>query len=359
MKLTMELGPKSYDIHIEKGSLQEAASYVLPHLKGQQIAILTDDHVDHHYGKALMENLKEAGVKVFKMVIPPGEASKSIEQALVLYQELAEHNFGRKDLLVTLGGGVIGDLGGYIAATWLRGVDFYQIPTSLLAQVDSSIGGKVAIDLPYGKNLVGAFHQPKGVLIDEETLRTLEEKYFIDGMAEVIKYGAVFDETFFRLLEEEAYTLSSIRKGQSMGSVLQRCCAFKKAVVEEDEFEQGPRALLNFGHTIGHGIEKVQEYQGYSHGEAVSIGMCRIAKAGEALGWTEKGTYPRLLDLCRSTGLPTDLPEGLVDPVVQAMTLDKKAQGTSIRLILLRRIGAGYLQDENIENLRHILGKGL
>lgn len=359
MILTMDLGEKSYPIQIEKGCLSQAATTILPHLKGNKVAILTDTNVDGHYGDLVLHSFLEQGIQVFKIVLPPGESSKSIEMAMKVYNRLAEEGFSRKDLLITLGGGVIGDLGGYCAATWQRGVDFYQIPTSLLAQVDSSIGGKVAIDLPYGKNLVGAFHQPKGVLIDPDTLKTLEEKYFIDGMAEVIKYGAIFDAAFFQTLEEEAFTLEKVQHGQSMDQVLYQCCQFKKAVVEEDEREQGRRALLNFGHTLGHGLEKVQAYQGYSHGEAVAIGMCLIAAAGESLGWTASGTYERLLKLCKATGLPTVFPVALKEEVLLAMEADKKAQGSSIKLILLKEIGQSYIVEVEKKQLSDILARGI
>ena len=359
MTLKVDLGEHSYEINIEKGSLGRAADFVMPQLRGDMVAILTDRNVDRHYGELVLRSFQDRGVLAFKIVIEPGEASKSITSALDIYRELLEHGFGRKDLLVTMGGGVIGDLGGYCAATYLRGVDFFQIPTSLLAQIDSSIGGKVAIDLPYGKNLVGAFYQPKGVLIDEETLCTLEEKYFIDGMAEAVKYGAIFSEEFFTYLEEQSFTLEKVRAGASMEKVIHDCCDFKRIVVEEDEKEQGRRALLNFGHTVGHAIEKVQEYKGYSHGEAVAIGMCVISRAGEALGLTEAGTTERILRLVRATGLPEEFPLPLKEEVIDAMSLDKKAQGKGIKIIWLERIGESFIREESKDQLANILEKGV
>lgn len=359
MILGVELGDKRYDIVIEKNSLNKAGEIIRPFLRGSKIALLTDRNVDKYYGSLVMKSLQGNGIEVIKYVIEPGESSKNIDVAMDIYKFLLENGMGRKDMLVALGGGVIGDLAGYCAATYLRGIDFFQIPTSLLAQIDSSIGGKVAIDLPYGKNLVGAFYQPKGVLIDESTLITLEEKFFIDGMAEAIKYGAIFSEEFFSYLESEHFDLESVRNGKSMEKVIFECCNFKRIVVEEDEHENGRRALLNFGHTIGHGIEKVEKFVGHSHGEAVAIGMCLIAKAGEAMGLTEIGVYERLSQLVEKTGLPAKFPIRIKEEVVQAMGYDKKAQGGCINLIMLSNIGKGFIMEEKKENLMNIIDRGI
>ncbi len=359
MILKVALGEKSYDIVIEKNSLTKAGNLIKPFLKGDKIVIITDENVDKYYGDLVLNSFLKEGLVVEKLVIKPGESSKSIDQAMEIYKFLLDKGVGRKDLLVALGGGVVGDLVGYCAATYLRGIDFYQIPTSLLAQIDSSVGGKVAIDLPYGKNLVGAFYQPKGVLIDEMTLTTLEEKYFIDGMAEAIKYGAIFSEEFFSYLETEAFTLLDVRFGKSMEKVIYQCCNFKRIVVEEDQFENGRRALLNFGHTIGHGIEKVEGFVGHSHGEAVGIGMCLIAKIGEYLGVTDTGTYERLRKLVEQTGLPVEFPVNIKVEVVDAMGYDKKAQGKGIKLIMLSGIGKSFILEEKKENLMNLVNRGI
>ncbi len=359
MILGVELGEKSYNIVIEKNSLSKAGVIIYPFLRGSKIALVTDKNVDKYYGDLVLKSLMSEGVEVVKYVIEPGEASKNIEVAMDIYKFMLDNGMGRKDMLVALGGGVIGDLVGYCAATYLRGIDFFQIPTSLLAQIDSSIGGKVAIDLPYGKNLVGAFYQPKGVLIDESTLATLEEKFFIDGMAEAIKYGAIFSEEFFSYLELENFNLESISAGKSMEKVIFECCNFKRIVVEEDEHENGRRALLNFGHTVGHGIEKVEKFVGHSHGEAVAIGMCLIAKAGEAMGVTKAGVYERLKNLVKKTGLPSRFPVNIKDEVVKAMGYDKKAQGSSINLIMLSEIGKSFIMEEKKENLMNIIDRGI
>jgi 3-dehydroquinate synthase len=351
MILGVELGEKSYDIVIEKNSLSRAGVIIHPFLRGSKITLVTDRNVYKYYGDMVSAAIRDVGIEVVKYVIEPGEASKNIDVAMDIYKFMLENGMGRKDMLVALGGGVIGDLVGYCAATYLRGIDFFQIPTSLLAQIDSSIGGKVAIDLPYGKNLVGAFYQPKGVLIDESTLTTLEEKFFIDGMAEAIKYGAIFSEEFFSYLESE--------NGKSMEQVIFECCNFKRIVVEEDEHENGRRALLNFGHTVGHGIEKVENFIGHSHGEAVAIGMCLIAKAGESLGVTEAGVYERLRKLVKKTGLPSGFPVRIKDEVVVAMGYDKKAQGSSINLIMLNKIGKSFIMEEKKENLMNIIDRGI
>lgn len=359
MILGVNLGEKYYDIVIEKNSLSKAGVIIQPFLRGSKIALVTDKNVDKYYGELVMSSIQKSGVEVVKYVVEPGEASKNIDVAMDIYKFMLEAGMGRKDMLVALGGGVIGDLVGYCAATYLRGIDFFQIPTSLLAQIDSSIGGKVAIDLPYGKNLVGAFYQPKGVLIDESTLTTLEEKFFIDGMAEAIKYGAIFSEEFFAYLESENFDLESVRNSKSMEKVIYECCNFKRIVVEEDEHENGKRALLNFGHTVGHGIEKVEKFVGHSHGEAVAIGMCVIAKAGEALGVTEAGVYDRLRVLVEKTGLPSKFPIDIKEAVVKAMGYDKKAQGSIINLIMLSEIGKSFIMEEKKENLMNIIDKGI
>ena len=359
MILKVDLKEKSYDIVIEKDSLKRAGEIIRPFLRGSKVVIVTDKNVDKYYGDLVQSSFEGKGIEVEKYVIEPGESSKNIDKAMDIYKFLLDKGVGRKDMLVALGGGVIGDLVGYCAATYLRGIDFFQIPTSLLAQIDSSIGGKVAIDLPYGKNLVGAFYQPKGVLIDESTLTTLEEKFFIDGMAEAIKYGAIFSDEFFAYLESEAFSLESVRTGKRMETVIFECCNFKRIVVEEDEHENGRRALLNFGHTVGHGIEKVEKFVGHSHGEAVAVGMCVIAKAGESLGVTEAGTYERLKTLVEQTGLPSKFPEVLKEEVVKAMGYDKKAQGSGIKLIMLSKIGKSFIMEEKKENLMNIIDRGI
>lgn len=359
MILRVDLRENSYDIVIEKNSLRRAGEIIRPFLRGGKVVVVTDKNVDKYYGELVLSSLKDEGIEAEKYVIEPGESSKNIDKAMDIYKFLLDQGVGRKDMLVALGGGVIGDLVGYCAATYLRGIDFFQIPTSLLAQIDSSIGGKVAIDLPYGKNLVGAFYQPKGVLIDESTLTTLEEKFFIDGMAEAIKYGAIFSEEFFGYLEVENFNLESVRAGKSMEKVIFECCNFKRIVVEEDEHENGRRALLNFGHTVGHGIEKVEKFTGHSHGEAVAVGMCVIAKAGESLGVTKAGTFERLKKLVEQTGLPYEFPAGMKEDVVKAMGYDKKAQGSGIKLIMLSEIGVSFIMEEKKENLMNILDRGI
>ena len=277
MKLDVNLGINSYAIHIEKNSLKNLGERVSAVFKGEKIAIVTDENVNSFYGQKVETVLKEWGFTVEKFVLPAGEKTKTIERALILYNKMLGAGISRKDLVITLGGGVIGDLGGFVAATYLRGIDFIQVPTSLLAQIDSSVGGKVGVDLPAGKNLVGAFHQPKAVFIDSSTLNTLPTKFFIDGMGEAIKYGAIFDKELFELMKKNNYKKENI-ESLNMDELIEWCCFWKKTVVEEDEKEAGRRALLNFGHTFAHGIEKVEGYEGYTHGEAVAIGMCTSTK---------------------------------------------------------------------------------
>lgn len=358
MKLDVNLGINSYAILIEKNSLKDLGQTIKGVFSGQKIAVITDENVNGFYGDLVETSLKAGGFEVMKFVLPPGEKTKTMDSAMILYDKLLKAGISRKDLLLTLGGGVIGDLGGFVAATYLRGIDFVQVPTSLLAQIDSSVGGKVGVDLPMGKNLVGAFHQPKAVFIDSQTLSTLPEKFFIDGMGEAVKYGAIFDKDLFELMKKNNYKKEHLDK-LDMDALIERCCYWKKTVVEVDEKEAGRRALLNFGHTFAHGIEKVQNYVGYTHGEAVAIGMCTITKGSEALGMTEKGTYEQLKALVISLGLPSEFPSELKEPVLEALWYDKKVVGSHINLILLKKMGESYMEKMTKEQVEEILSKGL
>ena len=293
-----------------------------------KIVIVTDENVDPLYGTGAIAALSNFRVK--KIVLPAGEQTKSLTWLEYLYNEFIEFGLTRKDVIIALGGGVIGDLTGFAAATFLRGVPFIQIPTSLLAQVDSSIGGKVAIDLPHGKNLVGAFYQPQLVLINTNFLKTLPPRVFSDGMAEVIKYGAINDREFSATLSSGDFDVSD---------VVQRCCAIKASVVEQDEFDTGKRIILNFGHTIGHAIEQYYNYERYMHGEAVAIGMYQITLASEILDLTEKGTADAIKTALMTFNLPyeLDIPQ---DKLLEGILKDKKTEASHINLVLLDNIGS-------------------
>ncbi|MDE6614733.1 MAG: 3-dehydroquinate synthase, partial [Clostridia bacterium] len=282
--------------------------------------------------------LLERGYDCKLMVLPAGEPTKSIKSITPIYSSMLEFNLTRKDLIITLGGGVIGDLGGFVASTYLRGVDFVQVPTSLLAQVDSSVGGKVAVDLPEGKNLVGSFYQPKLVFIDTSALDDLPEAFYIDGMAEVIKYGCIKEEKLFNLLEGIKSRDEFMKNAEE---IIYTCCDIKRRVVEVDEKDNGERMLLNFGHTYGHAIEKYYNFTGYSHGQAVAIGMVFISAISEKLGQTEKGTTERIVKILKQYGLPT---QDKVEPkdVISAILNDKKNFGKKLHVVLLEKIGKSF-----------------
>ena len=304
--LPVSLGDRSYDIHIAPGRLDDTGKlcqHVLP--RATRLAVVTDDTVGGLYAHRLLQSLWARGYTASVISLPAGEQTKSLHNLGVLYDSFMEMGLTRTDAVVALGGGVVGDLAGFAAATILRGVDFVQVPTTLLAQVDSSVGGKVAIDLPAGKNLAGAFWQPRLVVMDPEVLDTLEDKTFSDGMAEVIKYGCIRDAAFFRALEK---TPSRRAVMENIESVLYTCCDLKRAVVEKDERDTGERMVLNFGHTLGHAYEKAGHYETWTHGQAVAAGMCLAARLGAALGVTPAGVPERVEALVSAFGLPTRIP---------------------------------------------------
>ena len=293
MELVVDLGERSYPIIIEDNLLDRIDEEIQKVFKGNKVFILTDENVNKFYGDRISSKLLEAGYDVRSLALPAGEETKSFFTLPEVYNALLDFNLTRSDLIITLGGGVIGDLGGFVASTYLRGVSFVQIPTSLLAQVDSSVGGKVAVDLEKGKNLVGSFYHPKLVLIDPLLLKTLEKRFLIDGMAEVIKYGCIKDNTLFEYLNDTEV----IEVINNIGTIIHRCCDIKREVVEKDEKDTGERMLLNFGHTIGHAIEQYYNYSKYTHGEAVAIGMYNISLISEERGITEEGTSKKIKNI--------------------------------------------------------------
>ncbi len=328
-KIAVNLGKNSYDIHIEKGILGRVGDYV----RAKKTAVITDENVDKYYGEKVMSSL---GGEVRKLVLPAGEETKSFAHLQRVYDFLLDFKITRSDRIVALGGGVIGDLTGFAAATVLRGVPYIQVPTSLLAQVDSSVGGKVAVNSPYGKNLIGAFYQPKAVLIDPDCLNTLDPRFFADGMAEVIKYGCIRDAALFERLER-----GGIDGG--MEDVIARCCDIKRSVVEVDEFDTGERMILNFGHTLGHAIENYYQYKNYTHGEAVAIGMYHISLIGEQKGVTPPGVAERIKAVLEKYRLPHRLDVGK-SALKNAMLLDKKSESDEINIIFLDKIGNAVIK---------------
>lgn len=344
--LFVDLGENSYNIFIEKGLLNNLGNEIKNIYNGNKIFVITDENVNKYYGEKIIKSLEDVGFTTRIMVLPAGEATKSFNTLPKVYDELLKFKLTRKDLIITLGGGVIGDLGGFVASTFLRGVAFIQVPTSILAQVDSSVGGKVAVDLQKGKNLVGSFYQPKGVFIDPEVLETLPNKFYKDGMGEVIKYGCIKDKDLFDKLD----SLSSREEVmKNIEEIIYKCCYIKKDVVERDERDLGERMLLNFGHTLGHAVEAYYDYKGYIHGEAVSIGMYNITLESENIGITKKGTAKKIKEILKRYGLPYEMNLEHNEKILETITLDKKNLGNRLKVILLKDIGDSIIHDTTPE----------
>ncbi len=334
---------KGYEILIEKGIISSSGDYIKEISKAKKVCLISDTNVYPLYKDKVIKSLEENGFKVIKYVFEAGESSKTIQTVTKMVEFMAENALTRNDLVVALGGGVCGDMAGFAASIYLRGIEFVQIPTSLLAQVDSSVGGKTAVDLPQGKNLCGAFHQPCLVLIDPDTLKTLTPKYFSDGMAEAIKMGCIKSASLFEKIEKEDAK-------EIIEDIIYECVSLKATVVENDEKEKGERALLNFGHTAGHAIEKLHNFTTISHGEAVGIGMVIVTKASEANGITEKGTADRIIKVLEKYNLKTEDTNSLKD-IITAMNSDKKRTGTAINFILLYSIGESFINPINNEEI--------
>lgn len=342
LRLDVELGERSYPILIGSGVLHSAPEHVRA-LQPSQAVIITHPQLAEWYGKPLQQRLEQDGIPAHVLTVPPGERTKRWEVVGRLLRQMAQLALDRRCLVVALGGGVIGDLAGFVAACYLRGVRYVQIPTTLLAQVDSSVGGKTGVNLPEGKNLVGAFHQPVLVLIDTDTLKTLSRRHFRAGLAEVLKYGIIADEALWGMVNAEA---SNLRHGQSarLAEIIYRCCQIKARVVSEDETEQGIRAILNFGHTVGHALEALSGYSSLLHGEAVSIGMVSAALVGEVAGVTPPGTAEQIAQALRQLGLPVALPGDVeFESLLPVMARDKKARDGQLRFVLIERIGQACL----------------
>lgn len=340
-KIDVKVESGSYPILIKNGLIDEIGQEIRNIYKGKKLAIVTDTNVDGFYGEKVSKAISKEGFEVFKIVVNAGEESKSFDTLIQVYNKLLDFKINRGDIIVALGGGVIGDMAGFAASTFLRGIPFIQVPTTLLAQVDSSVGGKVAVDLPRGKNLVGSFYQPKAVFIDPELLGTLNEKFFNDGMGEVIKYGAIKDKELFDNLmsyESKEELLKEIDK------IIFTCCSIKAAIVEADEKDTGDRMLLNFGHTIGHAVEQFFRYTKYSHGEAVAMGMYAITKLGEALAMTESGASEAVKAVLIKYNLPWTLPEIKSEDIIETIGHDKKNIGDSMNFILIESIGKSFIQ---------------
>ena len=333
--LRVNLPGREYDIICERGALDRVGSLVRPLLRGKLAAIVTDSNVEPLYASRVARSLHLSGFQAAILEIPAGETSKCPEVLSEVWEQLMDVGLTRSDAVIALGGGVVGDLAGFAAATILRGVDFVQIPTTLLAQVDSSVGGKVAVDLRAGKNLAGAFYQPKLVVMDPACLETLPDRVFSDGMAEVIKYGCIWDRGLFDAISNLG---SRERIMADIGKIVLACCDIKRQVVEQDELDTGLRMLLNFGHTLGHVYEKAYNYETYTHGEAVAAGMVKAARIGARLGITTGDAAEEIAAVLRKFGLPTGIEATKAD-YAETLTKDKKGDGEDISFIALREIG--------------------
>ncbi len=334
--LNVDLGERSYPIFIGE-KLLDNPSLVADFIRGGEALVVTNETVAPLY----LDRVRAASdVRLDTLVLPDGERYKSVETVQRIYQTLLENRHSRQTTLIALGGGVVGDMTGFAAATYQRGVNFIQIPTTLLAQVDSSVGGKTGVNHPLGKNMIGAFHQPVAVVADVATLATLPDREYRAGLAEVIKYGLIVDEDFFRWLETNLGPLLA-RDAKVLATAVERSCRCKARVVAEDEREAGIRAILNLGHTFGHAIETAQHYQGLLHGEAVAVGMAMAADLSRRLGWLSETEADSAFDLLRAAGLPVTVPREMTPGDFMAlMAVDKKAVGGEIRLVLLDAIGA-------------------
>lgn len=337
MELTVKTS-KPYEIILERGCLDTLGPRAAELFHGGRALIVTDSNVGPLYGQRASASLEKAGFSTALYSFPAGEASKQLSTIAEIYQACAGHKMSRSDFIVALGGGVTGDMAGFAAATFLRGIAFVQIPTTLLAQIDSSVGGKTGVDLPHGKNLVGAFHQPRLVLIDPNTLTTLPDRWLRDGMGEAVKYGCIKNKALFEMLEQNDLFQSPALLDQMIFD----CVDCKRAVVENDEFDTGERMLLNFGHTLGHALEKLYHFGKLSHGEAVGIGMVLICQAGERNGLTAPGTADRIAALLKKYGLPQEDPAA-VSELIGATALDKKNLAGRLNLVLLREIGDSFV----------------
>ncbi len=341
--MRVNLGKDSYDIIIEQGALDKASEYVQSVYQGNKIVIISDDNVYPIYGHKIEGKLSQEFI-VHDIVLPHGEKTKNFDILPEIYSQLLSFHLTRTDLIIALGGGVIGDLAGFVASTILRGVKLIQIPTSLLAQVDSSVGGKVAVDLKEGKNLVGAFKHPSLVIIDPLTLKTLDQRYINDGMGEVIKYGCIRSASLFDKLANYK-DFDDLYK--DIDEIIGQCVDIKRDVVEKDLYDFGDRLILNFGHTLAHAVEQYYHYEKYSHGEAVAIGMVQLTRIAEKKGMCQNGLSQKIKEVCIKYNLPSIAHLSSQD-LSQAISLDKKNINKKLSYVLLKDIGETYIYPSDL-----------
>ncbi len=350
-EVPVALGNRSYSIFIGNGLLSDTGNQLKKMGLGRTLGIVTNPTVGPLYLDPLLEGLNKEGFRTEVFLIPDGESYKTLETIKDIYQRMLSAHFDRSSTLIALGGGVIGDMTGFAAATYMRGIPFLQVPTSLEAQVDASVGGKVAVDLPEGKNLVGAFYQPQGVFIDLEVLKSLPVRELSSGLSEVIKYGIIWDQEFFSYLEENIdkvfqYDMDILRH------MVKRSCEIKAEVVSQDETEQGIRAILNFGHTVGHAIETLTGYQAVRHGEGVGMGMIAACLMADQMGLGSGKITSQVQNLVQRAKLPTTLPELDVDKILETMLYDKKAKEGKITMVLPEKIGKTIIME--VEDLNPV-----
>jgi 3-dehydroquinate synthase len=356
--ITVGLGERSYRILFGADNLNETGAICRDLTLGNNVAVVTNPTIGALYAEQVRGSLVAAGFSVHIVEIPDGEEFKNIDTLQVIYDRLIASGLDRGSFIVALGGGVVGDIAGFSAATYLRGIPFVQIPTTLLAQVDSSVGGKTGINHEKGKNLIGAFYQPVSVLIDVSTLDTLPQREYLSGMAEVIKYGIALDGDLFDLIFANASMLLA-RDRSCLLKTIQRCCEVKASIVAQDERESGLRAVLNYGHTFGHAVETLTGYRSYTHGEAVAIGMIQAAKISERLGYSGSAETGRIVGLIGELGLPTDLPRFSAAAYTDALLRDKKIRDKGLSFVFNKGIG-DYVIDRvtDIAPLLEIAGIG-
>lgn len=339
----VELGDRSYPIEIGNGILGDLGHRLKDLDLSKKVSIITNPTVSNLYGKPVMEGLKKSNFEPAITEIPDGEEYKTLLWISHLYDELLSYRLERRSPVIALGGGVIGDMAGFVAATYMRGIPYIQVPTTLLSQVDSSVGGKTGVNHILGKNMIGLFYQPSLVWIDLKTLSTLPDRELKAGLAEVIKYGVISDSDLFEYLEKNIEKILSLDE-TSLTHIIKRSCEIKADVVSRDEREAGLRSILNFGHTIGHAIETLTNYTLYKHGEAIAIGMLYEARIAHRMGLCNKEVVERLNGLIKRAGLPSKLPEIALDKIIEAMQIDKKVKDGGLRIVLPESIGQVTLQ---------------
>jgi len=353
-RVDVALGKNSYQVLIADGLLSCLGAELQSLVKIGRIAVVTNPKIDRLYGARVRKSLEEVGYEPLMVPLPSGERYKTLRSISRIYDALIQNRFERSDSLIALGGGVIGDMGGFAAATFLRGISYIQCPTTVVAQVDASIGGKTGVDHPRGKNLVGAFHQPRLVCTDPSSLKTLSKREYRAGLAEVVKYGVISDADFFAYLEENSAAILSL-DSEKIGYCISRSARLKAEVVQSDEHESGRRKILNYGHTFGHAIETLTGYSQYRHGEAVAVGMVAAGELSVELGFLGEQVVQRQITLLKALGLPTEMPNLDPEEILNVMASDKKVSGGEIYFVLPEKIGAVRLMPVEGKQLRLFL----